>query len=156
MEFQPSCIRTRKSTVKEWKTRETLYEHEEPIRPGLSLRLSIRREVPVFDGKHGDWEGDERVRVHIERGSLHIHWTWPEARKLLAALNAGTLRVGEVADACEAKFEDGMRKRHAEKAAREKEWRELKDRGFEVGEERDHYRHTGKTARQREKRRAKI
>lgn len=145
----------RKSNVKEWKVRETLFDKEEQLKPGLVLKLSIRREAPVFDGRHGDWEGDERVRVHIERGSLHIHWTWPEAVMLEAMLDAGVTAVGVVAEACEQKFEEGMRKRQEEKAAREKEWRESKDRGFDDGGGRDRFRHTGKTARQRMKQKSK-
>lgn len=152
MEFQQS---SRKSSIKEWKIHGVLFETEEQLKPGLGLKLSIRREVPVFEGKHGDWEGDERIRVHIERGSLHIHWTWPEARHLLTMLTAGAMSIGEVADACEQKFEERTRKRQEEKAAREKVWRESRDNGFESGY-RGRYRHTGKTARQKQKAKDKL
>jgi len=140
--------------IKEWKILEKFFGASKPIREGLDIELAVEKECPVFEGRQGNFDGDPKVSVRMTRGNLKLRLSWQEAG-LLAVL------IHEAQEACADKVqavEEEFTRRRAERAqARAQRELETENAGGNFrGDGRPAVRRTGKTERDRAKRKNKT
>ena len=141
----------RRSGIKSWKIIEGMYVTKDKLRSGAEISLTVNKEAPIREGKHGDWAGDTCVRAHIQRGNLNLHFSWPELLVIRELIEKACSAIGPDAEACEHACEASRQQRLDEKATREKEWIAEREEGF-GNRNTTATRRTGKTERDRQKR----
>jgi hypothetical protein len=140
--------------IKEWKVLDTFFIAKKPIREGLDLELVIEKECPVFEGRQENFDGDPKVSVRMTRGNLKLRLSWAEA-SIFADL------IREAQAACTDKVqavEEECAKRRAERAQKraDREMEASSDDEGPRGNDRKGFRRTGKTERDRAKRKGKT
>ena len=150
---------SKSSAPKEWKLLETFYTDRRPMRPGAELIMTVVKECPVKVGDHGNYDGDPRVTVQLtwnNRPGKRLHMTWDEACSLTDMVSAARETLSPKA----AVVEEETQRRYNERVQRRAERKEVPPQdlsgGFGEVKGGQMTRRTGKTEREREKRKQRV
>lgn len=140
--------------IKEWKVLGQFFKASKPIREGLDLEVVVEKECPVFEGRQAAFDGDPKISVRMTRGNLKLRLSWAEA-----SIFADIIREAQAACAEQVQaVEEECAQRRAERAQKraEREMEAGSDDGDFRGNDRKGFRRTGKTERDRAKRKGKT